>query len=74
MCKRAKNWTTLGELRPGAVFITRDGIKATKTRYFTTVNKGRDVDLQCDCFLLRDGVHAHFPKGNDTEVRQIIVR
>ncbi len=74
MCKRAKNWITLGELRPGAVFVTRDGTKAIKTKYSTTVNKGRYVDLQCDCYLLCDGVYAHFPKGNDTEVRQIIIR
>lgn len=69
MAKRAKQWTTLGELRPGAVFETRKGTKAVKSEY-----RYSNENLQFECILLESGEYAHFPEKNDTEVRQIIVR
>ena len=69
MCKRSSKWTTLDDLRPGAVFITREGIKAVKSEY-----KYSDGQSQWECILLASGEFAHFPEKNQTEVRQIIVR
>ncbi len=68
MCQRSCEWTTLDELRPGAVFITRDGIKAVKSKY--TYSNG----AQWECILLAGGEFAYFPEENQTQVRQIIVR
>ena len=58
-------WTTLRDLRPGALFVTRDGIIALKTEYHTF---GR---TQCDCYLTASGESAHFPDGDDEEVREL---
>lgn len=70
MCKRSKKWVTLNELRPGAVFITEDGKKAVKSEY----RSGNERDPQWECILLASGEYAWFPEGNNTRVRQIIVR
>lgn len=69
MCLRAKEWTTLDKLRPGAVFTTEDRVKAVKSEY-----KYGDGTTQWECILLASGEFAHFPKKNQTKVRQIIVR
>ena len=69
MSKRASRWTTLDKLRPGAVFVTKDHIKAVKSKY-----KYGDGESQWECILLSSGEFAHFAKENDTEVRQVIVR
>lgn len=69
MCQRSRKWTTLDKLRPGAVFVTRDGIKAVKSEY-----KYGDGSTQWECILLASGEFADFPEKNQTQVRQIIVR
>lgn len=69
MCKRSLKWTTLDDLRPGALFVTRDGVKAVKSKY-----KYGDGSTQWECILLASGEFAHFPEKNQTQVRQIIVR
>ena len=69
MGNRAKKWTTLEDLRPGAVFETRNGIRAVKSEY-----RYSNENPQAQCILLTSGECAHFPEGNSTEVRQIIVR
>lgn len=61
-------WVTLRSLRAGAVFETRDGIRAVKTEYHTF-----DGGRQCDCYLLESGESAHFPQGDDEPVREIEV-
>ena len=48
----SNDWMTLGELREGAIFETRDGIRAVKSEYRT--------DGKCDCYLLASGEAAHF--------------
>ncbi len=68
MAKPAKRWTTLRELRPGAVFETREGIKAVKSEY-----RCSHQNLQFLCILLESGKYVHFPIKNATEVRQIFV-
>jgi len=69
MCKRSSKWTTLDDLRPGAVFVTLDGVKAVKSKY-----KYTNGQSQWECILLASGEFAHFPEENQTKVRQIIVR
>lgn len=69
MSRKAKNWTTLRKLRPGALFITDDGTQAVKTEY----SNGNGPDSQCQCVLLSSGEYADFPEKNDTRVRRIIV-
>lgn len=63
-------WTTLGALRDGAIFETRDGTRAVKSEYHYT-NGG------CECVLLASGEYAHFARGgfdhNGTSVREIEV-
>ncbi len=54
-------WTTLGALREGAIFETRDGIRAVKSEYHYT-NGG------CECVLLASGEYAHFGGGKGTAV------
>jgi hypothetical protein len=61
--------TTLGELRPGAVFVTKDGVLAVKSEY----RYGNEPGSQCQCVLLASGEYAHFAAKNETEVREIFV-
>jgi hypothetical protein len=62
----ADGWTTLGLLRDGALFETRDGVRAVKSEY-RTFSGGS----QCDCYLIASGEAAHFPKGDAEPVREI---
>lgn len=64
-------WTTLFDLRSGAIFETRDGVFAVKTRYHS--KRGA-----IDCYLLESGESAWFDQPanrpeahNATEVREI---
>lgn len=59
-------WTALRDLREGAVFETRAGIRAVKTEYHTF-----NDETQCDCYLLESGECAHFDDQDDTEVREL---
>ena len=63
------DWTTLGELRKGAIFETEDGIRAVKSEY----HYGNEPGSQCQCVLLESGEYAHFPQKNRTRVREIIL-
>ena len=62
------NWTTLRDLRPGAVFVTEDGIMAMKTEYHTFNNC-----TQFNCYLVSSGESAHFKDGDLTLVEEIPV-
>jgi len=63
------DWTTLSALREGAIFTTRDGIRAVKSEY-------RDGGKILS-YLLASGECAHFSldpgEHNATEVREIIL-
>jgi hypothetical protein len=59
---KPQEWIPLADLRPGAVFTTKDGILAMKTEY-STFNGG----IECDCYLLASGEAAHF-KNKDKEL------
>lgn len=59
-------WTTIGDLRKGAVFVTICGTLAVKTEYSSG---GR-----CECYLLESGERAHFRDGDEERVREIRVR
>jgi hypothetical protein len=59
--------TTLDALRPGALFVTRDGIYAVKSEYRYSGAPGS----QWQCILLASGEYAHFPEGNKTLVRVV---
>lgn len=54
----------LKDLRPGAVFVTRDGCYAVKTEhhYYSGV---------CACILLASGGYANFKNGNLEMVREV---
>lgn len=65
---KESGWITLGELRQGAVFETKAGVRAMKTEYHT-FNGG----IQCDCYLLESGEAAHFPALDNELVREIVV-
>lgn len=62
-----KEETTLAQLRPGAIFVTRDGTYAVKSEY----RYESRVDSQYECILLESGEFAHFPNKNQTIVREI---
>lgn len=61
-------WMRLAALRPGAVFTTRDGVLAVKSRYF-------NADGGCQCVLLASGEFAYFfgftGNHNDFLVREL---
>lgn len=61
------SWTTLGELPPGSIFETKEGIKAVKSEYYYS----NEPYSQCQCVLLESGEYAHFPEKNKTAVRKI---
>ncbi len=63
-------WTTLGELRYGALFVTQEGTMAVKSEY----RYSNDPQAQCLCILLESGEYAHFVDGNKTLVREIVVK
>lgn len=56
------NETTLEDLRPGAIFVTREGVYAVKSEYCY------GNASQYLCILLESGEYAHFPDGNATIV------
>ena len=58
-------WTTLGQLRDGAIFKTHDGILAVKSEYYT-------LNAQSECVLLTSGEYAHFAEKNDTEMQDLL--
>jgi hypothetical protein len=67
-------WTTLGELPPGTVFETMDGIRAVKSEYYYDPPRGANpLPTQCECVLLASGEYAHFPNKNSTSVRKVHV-
>lgn len=55
----------LGDIPPGSLFETRDGVKAVKSEYYY----GNDAGAQCQCVLLTSGEYAHFKDKNDEQVR-----
>ncbi|BCL83132.1 hypothetical protein ccbrp13_55970 [Ktedonobacteria bacterium brp13] len=61
---------TLLELRPGAVFVTDDGVYAVKSEY----RYSSHPTAQCECILLDSGEYAHFTNGNQTMVREVQVK
>lgn len=63
-------WTTLNELRYGAIFVTHDGTYAVKSEY----RYSNDPQSQCLCILLESGEYAHFVDGNKTLVREIVLK
>jgi hypothetical protein len=61
------DWTTLDELPEGAIFETRDGIRAVKSEYHLTSGKVM-------CILLASGEYLHagdVAKHNALEVREV---
>jgi hypothetical protein len=65
------NWVKLEDLRPGAIFETEKGARAVKTveRHISVVHG----EGQYKCVLLHTGQHGHFPEGNETLVREIVL-
>lgn len=55
---------TISDLRPGALFVTRNGVYAVKTEYLYP-------DGQCECVLMESGEYAHFSQGDKTLVREV---
>lgn len=63
----AANWSALVrlyDLRDGAPFETRDGIRAVKTEYYYP-------DGAPECVLLASGEYAHFQNKGNEIVREI---
>lgn len=60
----------LGDIPPGSLFETMDGIKAVKSEYYY----GNDAASQCQCVLLASGEYAHFKDKNDEKVRLLSPR
>lgn len=70
------NTTTLGQLRPGAIFVTEDGTYAVKSEYhypngIDPVADSEGVNATCECVLLDGGEYAHFEHGNATVVHEV---
>lgn len=68
-------WCLLKNLRPGAVFVTADGVMAFKTEYSSVVQNfaGRVTGTCPDCYVLASGEMAHFPEKEATPVLEIPV-
>ncbi len=64
-----EEWVMLKDLRPGAVFVTREGVYAVKSEY----RYSNEPLAQCECVLLASGEYAHFRDGNETLVREVSV-
>lgn len=64
---RVRQWVELRNLRCGAIFETKSGIRAVKSEYHYS-----DV-TQCECVLLESGEYAHFPLRNREPVREIVL-
>ena len=69
MGKSLKGWVRLVNLRPGAVFVTRDGVMAVKSGYFYS-----NHNPQPQCILLASGEYAHFPELDNEWVKEIEVK
>ena len=61
-----QKWIWLKTLRKGAIFETKDGIKAIKSEY--AYDNGNP-----QCVLLESGEYAHFPKGERELVRELLL-
>ena len=68
MSHSLKGWVRLANLRPGAVFVTRDGVMAVKSEYFYS-----NHNPQPQCILLASGEYAHFPELEKTWVMEVSV-
>ncbi len=55
-------WIQLSDLRHGAIFETKDGVRAVKSEY-------RYPHGGCECTLLASGEAAHFAQGSSDEAR-----
>lgn len=65
---------SLRDLRPGAVFVVLEsGTMAVKSEYHYPAPSGSSQETQCECILLESGEYAHFPKGNDTLVKEVAI-
>ena len=65
-----KGYVRLSTLRPGAVFVTRDGgILAVKSEYYYS-----NHNPQPQCVLLASGEYAHFPNLEKEWVKEIEVK
>ena len=62
-------WRKLGDVEPGSVFVTHDGVLAVKSEYYYSGS----ADSQCECVLLASGEYAHFSGGNGEMVRVVDV-
>jgi len=56
------NWVRLGDLPPGLIFATQNGVLAVKSEYHNSWTG------QCMCVLLQSGEYAHFLEGDETLV------
>ncbi len=59
-------WETLADLPEGAVFETKNGIRAIKIEHHYP-------DGTCQSVLLDGGAYAYFPEKNNTLVRKISI-
>ena len=55
-------WGRLGDLPPGLIFATKNGVLAVKSEYHYSSTG------HCMCVLLQSGEYAHFPEGDETLV------
>lgn len=62
--RNANNWRELDRIPNGAIFETKKGIKAVKTRYHYP-------NGQWECVLLTSGEYAHFSNKNKELVKII---
>lgn len=63
-----KGFVRLENLRNGAIFVTKDGIRAVKSEY-----RYSNENPECECVLLASGEYAHFPSGNNEWVQEIVI-
>lgn len=64
-----KGFTRLKNLKEGAIFTTKHGTLAVKSEYVYP----NGPDSQCQCILLASGEYAHFEKGNNEWVKEVLV-
>lgn len=61
-------WMKLRDLPDGALFENEGGTRAVKSEYHD------GSTWQCQCVLLASGEYAHFARGNDERVREVLLK
>lgn len=69
-----EGYLELRDLRKGAIFETKSGVRAVKSEYFYDSEWPHKKETQYLCVLLTSGEYAHFPNGNNELVKALTLK